>query len=298
MPVQILPSKNIDEAKWDECVRQNANGLIYSQYNYLNVLSDNWHGLVVNDYKAVMALPWRKKIGIRYYYQPAFIQQLGLIGEADKDIVASIESFCKYGDMFFNYTNWELTTKLNTAPKVNLVIDLSKGYESISANYKKDLIQNISKAEKENFQYSGENKAGLAIEMYRLFYEARMPHVSKTDYNNFKQLCIKLESAGMCFTRQVTKDDELLSIGLFLKDEKRIYNLMNTTTDIGRQKEANPFLLDAVIKEFSNHNLFFDFEGSDIPGVKSFYEKFGAVNQPYFHYHHNKLPGILKLLKK
>ena len=53
-----------------------------------------------------------------------------------------------------------------------------------------------------------------------------------------------------------------------------------------------------MIKEFAGKPLLFDFEGSDIQGVKSFYEKFGAVNQPYFHYHHNQLPGILKLLKK
>ncbi len=74
--------------------------------------------------------------------------------------------------------------------------------------------------------------------------------------------------------------------------------MMNTTTQKGRDEEANHFLLDKVIKEFAGQPLLFDFEGSDLPGVREFYEKFGAINQPYFHYHYNGLSWPLRLLKR
>ncbi len=61
---------------------------------------------------------------------------------------------------------------------------------------------------------------------------------------------------------------------------------------------ANHTLLNEVLKEFSERDLLFDFEGSDLPGVKEFYEYFGPVNQPYFHYHFNYLPFPLNLIKR
>jgi hypothetical protein len=102
----------------------------------------------------------------------------------------------------------------------------------------------------------------------------------------------------MAFVRKVINaDGVMLSIAIFLKDEKRIYNIMNTTTDAGRDAAANHFLLDNVIREFADQNLLLDFEGSDLPGVKSFYENFGARNQPFNHYHFNRLPFPLKLFR-
>jgi hypothetical protein len=53
-----------------------------------------------------------------------------------------------------------------------------------------------------------------------------------------------------------------------------------------------------LFKEFTNQEMLFDFEGSDLQGVQKFYEKFGAINQPYFHWHYNLLPKPIKWLKK
>jgi hypothetical protein len=77
-----------------------------------------------------------------------------------------------------------------------------------------------------------------------------------------------------------------------------LYNLMNSTTNAGRKTGANHFLFDEIFKEFAASNLVFDFEGSDIPGVKIFYEKFGAANQPYYRLHFNKLPPLIKWIKQ
>ena len=90
----------------------------------------------------------------------------------------------------------------------------------------------------------------------------------------------------------------IVAAALLLKDNKRIYNIMNVVTEEGRKKEANYFLMNNIIQEFAGTELIFDLEGSDLPGVKSFYQKFGAINQPYFHWHFNDLPWYIKLVKK
>jgi hypothetical protein len=91
--------------------------------------------------------------------------------------------------------------------------------------------------------------------------------------------------------RKVTdRENTLLALVLMLKDDKRLYNIINVITEEGRKIESNHFLYDQVLSEFAGSGLTFDFEGSDLPGVKFFYEKFGATNQPYSKIRFNHLP--------
>jgi hypothetical protein len=171
------------------------------------------------------------------------------------------------------------------------------GYENIYSSYKNDLKENIRKGEAENPEYTG-GSIEEAILLYHEYYGKRMSHVKTADYKRFQSLCLKLELVDQCFVKTVrSKEGAIMAIGLFIKDKKRIYNLMNTTLAAGRDKEANHFLLDSVIKEFAGQDLVFDFEGSELPGVNHFYKSFGAITHPYFHYHYNGLPWILRLFK-
>ncbi len=298
--IDILPSHKIDADKWNNCIANANNGLIYSRYEYLQAMCDNWHGVVINDYTAVVALPWRKKFGFRYNYEAAFIQQLGLIGNInDINIAELIFSFTKYGDILFNFENEQFAKTTHAKRRTNLVIDLSVGIEQIRLAYKKDLLQNLKKAEKADLNVVTDLAIDDAIKHYRSYYHDRFSHITSNDYNNFYQLAQDFSKQDMCFTRKICNSSgELMAIGLFFKDEKRIYNVMNTTTEAGRRSEANHYLIDAVIKEFAGEKLLFDFEGSDLPGVKSFYEKFGAIDQPYYHWHFNKLRFPLNILKR
>src|ERR1043165_3544665 len=81
MEIKYLKNNEIDKAKWDKCIDEASNGLIYAYSFYLDHMSKHWDALVINDYEAVMPLTWNKKYGISYLYQPAFTAQLGVFGE-------------------------------------------------------------------------------------------------------------------------------------------------------------------------------------------------------------------------
>ena len=85
--IKYLEQHEIDKSAWDKCIEQSPNGLIYGYSFYLDHMADHWDGLVMNDYEAVFPLPWRKKYGIHYLYQPFLTAQLGLFG---KEINASL----------------------------------------------------------------------------------------------------------------------------------------------------------------------------------------------------------------
>lgn len=300
MQIHIIPSQQVNQIKWDACIAKSDNSLIYAHSFYLNAIADNWHGIVIDDYRAVVPLPWRKKYSIRYFYTPAFIQQSGLFGNWDeaeeKVVIQTMQSFALFGDYKFNFLNPFMD---NVIEHNNLILHLSAIYNSIAENYKTDLLQNLKKAAKENLTYMADDDAAAAIKLYQQLYAARTPHVSRKDYQNFLSLCLALKKSAKCLIRKVTnRKGDILAVALLLKDECRLYNILNITTVAGRKTEANHFLIDRIINEFAGTNIVFDFEGSDILGVKRFYEKFGAISQPYFQWHYNRLPWPLRFLKK
>lgn len=295
--IDIIPAHKINPEKWNACIDSSNAPLIYARTFYLNNLADNWHGIVMNDYEAVLPLPWRKKFGIRYTYDVPFIQQLGCFSKDNQHhdlLTKHLFRFCKYGDYYFNFSN-----KIsNSIQFTNYVIDLSKTYAFIAAAYNEDLRNNLKKANKQSILYA-EADYNTAIELYKDLYHQRMKNLTGKDFERFEKLCDYLSVANNVIVRKVTNtNSEMLSIALLLKDKHRFYNLMNSTTEAGRKTEANHFLYDNIFKEFAETQMLFDFEGSDIPGVKSFYEKFGAVNQPYCKLHFNHLPFPLNQLKR
>jgi hypothetical protein len=262
-------------------------------------MSDNWHGIVVNDYDCVMPVPWRKKFGIRYSYDVPFVQQLGWFQQHKAPgaglITQSFFSFIKYGDYSFNFENSEIGSAVSCR---NYILDLRRSYDAIREKFRTNLTRNFKKASQHELVYSiGE--CGDAIDLYRELYRERIPHVSNDDFENFRNLCKHISGNNRIIVRNVCNHKrELLAAALFLQDERRLYNIMPSTTPEGRKTSAHHYLLENALKEFAGNELLFDFEGSDIPGVKHFYEMFGAVNQPYQKLHFNHLPQVIKWTKR
>ncbi len=302
MSIQIIPSSLIDKARWDACVTSSGNGLIYANSGYLDAMADNWSGVVVGDYEAVMALPWRRKWGITYLYTPPFTQQLGLIGEASvtmNELKQQIINLANYGDYLFNYENSGLVDSLKAESCNNYFIDLQRSYEEIKVAYRKSFQKNVNRASHQELFYSNSSDVDEATALFYQYNKTNIGHVEPATMARFTQLCKQLQQSEKVIIRKVTNTEgALLSIVLLLTDEKRYYNIINFTSDAGRQCESNYFLYDQLFKELAGCGKLFDLEGSDLPGVKAFYESMGGLNQPYTHWHYNELPWFLKLIKK
>jgi hypothetical protein len=72
---------------------------------------------------------------------------------------------------------------------------------------------------------------------------------------------------------------------------------MSVSLPEGRVKRAHFFLLDKLIGEFAEKKILLDLEGSDVPGIAEFYQKFGSFNQPYSFLKYNNLPFPFRLFK-
>lgn len=307
MSLRYLTYKEINKKKWDDCIRNSVNALIYAESIYLDHMAANWDAIVLDDYEAVMPLTWKQKWRIKYLYQPAFIQQGGIF--SSKKITAKLtqefiglafEKF-NFAEITLNYlNNIDASKDIKITLRNNFVLQLGKGYESILKSYDPYIAQRLRRLDKFELQYRKSDDISAALKIYKKLYGERMTSVSSKDYTQFEKLCGQLLRKKRVVCRDVYDNagNELLAKILLLKDENRIYNIISCILPNGKKLLANYFLYNEVAKEFADENILFDFEGSDIPGVAYFYEKFSTENQQYAFVKMNRLPLPVRLLKK
>lgn len=307
MSITYLPYKEIDKKKWDNCIEQAVNGLIYGKSFYLDTMSDNWHALVLNDYEAVMPLTWKNKWGVRYLYQPAFIQQSGIF-YTTKLTDVEVRSFIALALQKFNFAEITLNFSnniqlpddaLQIQQRSNFILDLNRPYEALYENYDPSFTKSLRRIKKFEMDYFESVNYERIIELYKNLYSKRLPYIPEKSYTLLTAACKKLSSENKVIVRHVRNASSLLLASVvLLKDNNRLYNIISCITNEGKKVEANYFLYDRIIHEFANTAMLLDFEGSDVAGIAAFYEKFNPVNQSYPFVKWNNLPPFVKLFKR
>jgi hypothetical protein len=299
--IHYLRRSEIDTGRWDACVASAQNSLLYGFHFYLDAMADGqWDALVLGDYTAVMPLPWRRKSGFTYLYQPAFTQQTGIFSRQTISagiigaFLQQLRIHFRFAEIYLNYA----CGLPGLEARVNYILPLEAAYDTLAGQYKRGLVYTLKQAETAGLSYHTGFDLTTALVSYRLEYAARLPYIRESDYGNFQRLCLLLAQREQVVVRAVTGHQEkILATAVLLRDDRRLYLIHSTTPPGGRQAGANHFLLDRLIREFAGNRLILDFEGSDVPGIASFYNRFGSKDQPYFFYRFNRLPWPLKLLK-
>jgi len=304
--IQYLLHEQIDKKKWDDCINSSINRLIYAKSFYLDALAANWNAIVLNDYEAVMPLTWKKKWGITYLYQPAFIQQGGIFSaplissSLINEFIETAFTQFKFAEITFNYLND--ISNLNNAEismRTNFVLPLTETYHQISARYHSSVTKDLKRSRQFNLQYQSTDDYRSVVELYQKLYRERLPFFSDADFSNFILVCKKMEQENNLVVRKSTDTNgAILAATVLLKDGNRLYNIISCITESGKYKGANHFLYDKVIQEFCNADLLLDFEGSDVKGIADFYRRFNTKNQPYPFFKLNRLNPVIKLFKR
>lgn len=71
--IQYVKRDAIDLTKYNNCVATAIQSRIYAYSWYLDVVAENWDVLVLNDYEAVVPLPFKVKFQLKYISQPFFV---------------------------------------------------------------------------------------------------------------------------------------------------------------------------------------------------------------------------------
>jgi len=301
-PIQYLTHTAIDKRRWDACIATAANGLIYGHSFYLDTMAANWHALVLNDYEAVMPLPWRKKAGFNYLFQPSMTPILGIFGN---DITAglvqlflnAIPSTFKLWDISLNHFN-PLPPSLPypVFKRGNFILSLQHPYEHIQAQYHANIKRNMGKAVKKGCIV----KKDIPIDEVIRICQKQFPAFTRVEAGLFEKLkVIYCHYIRQAKTYSVTDaEGRTLCACAFLFSGNRAWYWLVGNEPEGRDYGASSLLLDAFIREQANRPLVLDFEGSDDQGVAGFYKKFGAVPEMFTTIYYNRLPFPVNLFKR
>lgn len=301
--IQYLSHKEIDKTKWDACIEQASNGLIYAYSFYLDSMSKHWDALVLNNYEAILPLTWNKKYGFYYLYQPAFTASLGVFGknlnkELIDDFIRSIPSKFKLIEISLNAGNILGDSKRFSFLRSNYILHLNKTYEELYKTYRDNHKRNISKAIQLGCRVSKEIPVDEIIQLNK----EQLQHIDGTkpeDYPNFKKLYELLKAKGQAKTYAIVdSQNKVLASAVFFFSHNRAYYIMVGNHPEGKTLGASHTLIDAFIKDHAGQDLILDFEGSDIRNLAFFYSGFGAIEEIYPALKINKLPWYIRLLKK
>ncbi len=300
--IKYIPNHSIDQSKWDDCIDNSENGLIYAYSFYLNKMSKQWDALILNDYEAVMPLTWNKKYGIHYLYQPFLTAQLGVFGnDIDAEILntflKSIPQKFKFIDIYLNQKNVFVLLAFDLYLRSNFVLNLNRPYAEIAAGYKDNIKRNIQKSLKQGCTVESRIKVEAVIELAKYQIESFYKN-SETELELFKELFHLLKAKGKAISYGIlSAKQELLASAIFFFSHNRAYYILVGNHPNGKTLGASHALIDAFIKDYAGNNLLLDFEGSDIRNLAFFYSSFGAIEEKYACLKINRLPWFMKWMK-
>ncbi len=279
----------IDKKKWDKCISNSKENIIYAFSWYLDSVSPFWEAFVLEDknqnYVAVMPLPVKKKYGISFLQVPLFAQQLGIFSTqklSSLDFKAFLillqKRFKLVSNYPFNTTNYEdfknefeevFYQKLNFNLKKfkTYHLSLQQNYSKIRQNYKRDTKYRINQVQRQNFKIIESNDIDL---LYDFFEESVLLEngISNQAKPILKNLFNILKEKGLAELAYIQNNkSEILSGVLFVKSEsfcqinnqdnsitKWIY-LFNAAKPTHKRDESRRWFLDKFIQEKSNLNI-------------------------------------------
>ena len=296
--IKHLKHDQIDFKRYDNCINNSVGAYVYAYSWYLDIVAGEWDVLVEDDYVSVFPLPFRKKFGVKYIYQPKFTQQLGLFSTALQgiaklnDFIEAIPKEFKLVEINLNKYYVSVKRKnYSLVENLNLELDLTKDFEHIYKQYSTNLKRNIKKAAKNELRIVEHIKPEELIRLFKENKGSELKVYSPVDYVKLGRLAYLLLHKGKASIEGVySKENTLIAAALFVNDTNRFIFLFSGLSQEGKEKSAMPFLISSFIQKHSNSNKVFDFEGSNNEFLARFYRSFGALEYHYFGLRQYKFP--------
>ena len=298
--ISYIGQGKIDRKKWDECISSSKAGLIYALSWYLDLTAPGWGGLVEDDYRTVMPLTFKKKAGISYLFQPYYSQQLGIFSRSwvnaarVDEFLKAIPPFVRYAKINMNFTNDLGGTSYHFTGNSNYELRLGRKYQEIKDNYSDNTKRNIQKS----LPFVELTEKLTIPDLVRLKRENAVVKYPVDHYEWMNCFADKVISMGRGRLIGARIEDRLVAAAFFTVSNARINYLIPVSDEEGKASRAMFGIVDYLIGLYAGTGMLLDFEGSNIPGIARFFTGFGAREIKYNTLTINRLPLLLRFLKK
>ena len=295
--------QDIDPVAWDHRLDACPNASWYGLSTTLEAAAPSgWDALVDEVTGEQMPLPWRRKYGVNYLYQPFMIQHSGPYSPDDPSIAAA--RFLRAFPMHFRYLDINVQAagvtgmpQLRTQQRTNHVLQLDKSLDVLRSGYSTNHRRSLRKAEGADVSMERNVPGQQVLDVIEGSEQFIHWKVDAAGRDTMRRLVQITEAAGTGWGRMVSSDGEPVAAGWFVQSHQRIIFLKGIGTGKGRELRAMHLLIDDVIAEFASTSMAFDLAGGNDPQLARFYSGFGAEPVLYLRTLMNRLPPLIRLMK-
>lgn len=301
--IKFVEHKNINKKKWDDCINNSSNASVFAYSWYLDVVCQDWNGLVLNDYEAVFVLASKSKYRINYLYQPFFTRYFGVFTKPkiSSKLVAeffqTIPEKYKYIEFCLHESNSFQSAKYELSEKKFQVLDLNREYGHIQKEFSDNSKRNVKKAIKAGLKIRPDISPDKIVNLFKIYKGNELDVFTAKDYKMLNKLMNTCNDLRKGQSIAIYDGDKLCAAAFFIFSNNRFTFLKSGVSVEGKAKGAMFLLFDYFIRENSGKKYLLDFGGSSVDSVARFYKNFGAKDCVYLQVKRNNLPTLVKWVK-
>lgn len=260
---------------------------------YLDAVSIKWGAIISDDYKTIFPVTYTIKLGVKQFHQAMFTRQFTILGDGFSwsDVLRTLNDQFKLVQF---RSNEVLEFLENREHRIFQSLELNGGYEE---NYSKNAKRLIKKS-KNNYTFKRINCVKELIDLVKDTVAHKIKEFTPENIIKLQKLMDNAVQYQNGETIAVLENDIIVGAGFFLKDKSRVTYLKGASVESAKKNGAMYGLMDFAFNHYTSDFDMFDFGGSNIENVASFYKKFGAIDNSYYNYTINDLPLWFSLLKK
>ena len=290
--IQFIPFQKIEKSRWDHCVINSPQKSIFGLYDSICTACEDWIGIVLNDYQAVLALPIKKKLGLSYSWHPQFMGPLGVYSDHFNEsmmleILDALPSKTWWIKMHYwqkcQHKDFQMTEMNFQELSLNL-----KTIEEIRSGYNENIRRNLKKAAKQQLTIKQTNDINLLLTTFHREEGNQIDNINHQSYTLLRKLMEHWINLGFGTISEVYHGDNLAAIGYFIHWNGINIYYKGAVTEEGKNCGAMHLLIDQEIEMNLENFQKFDFGGSNIESVSRFYKGFGGVDRSYYLFEYKK----------
>jgi hypothetical protein len=322
--LQLLstPLADLDPARWDAFVTDSPQGSLYTLHGYLLALREDWEAWIVAEgdtWLGIMPVAMTRRWRYQAALQPMFTQYLGPVLAPDlpgrvvrsqaqaRQVTALLAGRLAALDLVvqqlppgyqqvlpFYWAGFTLHTRYT------MVLDL--GAEDLFQQLAEPLRRQINKARRGQLRMvPGADTRPLESLMQASIRAGRdvTGGPGEAAFPVMRRLAAWLQASGRGGVFEVTTPTgDCLAAGIFAQYQSKYLYLAGAWHPDGQSTGAMSYLLwEAICQARQAGATVFDFEGSMIEGVASFFARYGAVPVPYVQIQRNSLPLAIRFFQ-
>lgn len=293
--IKIIKYHQIDFQKYNVCIGNCFQNSDFAEKMFLDIVANfNWLILILNDYEAVMPVPYVHKFGIPFVVMPKLCLQLGIFSKEDHP---------KINRLFYDFLNQNFLVasysfnpgnkfEIETSQKVSYILNKNK-YEEIRNNYSKNRRRNVKITDELRAEISFVKDVNKKVEtfIFRNLKGTKDKNESQRYFQIFTQLLN--QNIGKAYILEFKNNIQSFVYNFIGK--KNIYLSLFVNNSSKQNSNFPSLLIDHILIDFIEEKNF-DFVGSELENVARFNERFGAVSYNYSVIKNSKTTLFKKLL--